>query len=150
MNNTTGDGHHGALAQFDENGNTINGWVGASHNHQHTWNYNSHTHTIPPTADWIGGSSPTDYTSFNIGPNFMNNDVQFWANDIMVNNKNLTRAVEDMALLLKMIVDKYDLHEVKKLVDDTEIAIWAQDGKYNVKDIVEEKKEHLDEKLFEI
>ena len=51
-----------------------------------------------------------------------------------------------MALLLKIIVEKYDLHEVKKLVEESEIAVWAQDGKYDVC----EKKEHLDEKLFEI
>jgi ribosomal protein L7/L12 len=51
-----------------------------------------------------------------------------------------------MATLLKMIVEKYDLHEVKKLVEDTEVAIWAECKK----DMAEEKKEHLDEKLFEI
>ena len=67
----------------------------------------------------------------------------------MIENRHLTKVIEDMAILLKMIVKKYDLHEVSKLVEETEVAIWAHDAKYR-EDLVEEKKEHLDEKLFEI
>jgi hypothetical protein len=139
MNYTVGDGHHGVLAQYDENGN----FIGNYHTHQHTWPGNNTT--VAPSSGWIGGSGDSIINS-NYG---YNNDVQIWADDIMVKNKNLTKVVEDMALLLKTIVEKYNLHEVKKFVEDTEIAIWAQDGKYDVKDVCE-KKEHLDEKLFEI
>jgi hypothetical protein len=118
--------------------------------HQHTWHNNAGdwtmqgSTTVVPSAGMIGGIA--DYSNMTLDRSCINNDVQFWTNDIMVNNKNLTKAVEDMATLLKMIVEKYDLHEVKKLVEDTEVAIWAECKK----DMVEEKKEHLDEKLFEI
>ncbi len=117
--------------------------------HQHTWNngdwFMQGSTTVVPSAGMIGGIA--DYSNMTLEGRCINNDVQFWVDDIMVNNKNLTRAVEDMATLLKMIVEKYDLHEVKKLVEDTEIAIWAECKK----DMVEEKKkDHLDEKLFEI
>ncbi len=146
-----GDGHHGILAQFDENANQI--FHAADHTHQHTWDNNTAgdwtmrgTTSVAPSSGQIVGGAASGYT---MRPNYAHNDVQIWADDIMVKNRNLTRAVEDMALLLKMIVEKYDLHEVKKLVEDTEVAVWAQDAKYNEKDVCE-KKEHLDEKLFEI
>ena len=147
MNFTIGDGHHEILAQYDEHGNLIGGNTFRSagdHTHQHTWPGNSTT--VAPSAGWVGGGytyRPNDYNlQYNNFP-----DVSIDVDKIMFQNKNLTKAVQDMALLLKIIVDKYDLHEVKKLVEESEIAVWAQDGKY--KDICE-KKEHLDEKLFEI
>jgi hypothetical protein len=151
--NARGDGHHGILAQYDEDGNHVRGdqcsSTGHQHGHVHTIGLNSHQHTWN-NGDWtMQGSNtvaPTDYSNMTLDRSCINNDVQFWTNDIMVNNKNLTKAVEDMATLLKMIVEKYDLHEVKKLVEDTEVAIWAECKK----DMAEEKKEHLDEKLFEI
>jgi hypothetical protein len=108
--------------------------------HNHTW-YDSTT--VAPTAGWIGGSA-TDISSIRIDHNYRGNDVQFWADDIMVQNRNLTKAMEDMATLLKIIVERYDLHEVKELVEKSEVAVWAQDKE------VREKKDHLDEKLFEI
>jgi hypothetical protein len=94
--------------------------------HYHTWVPAAHQHA------WYDGN------------------VQIDAERIMFQTKNLTRGLEDMARLLKMIVEKYDLHEVKKLVEYTEVAVWAKDGEYRAKDICEEKKKHLDEKLFEI
>ncbi len=119
--------------------------------HQHTWNNGDWTMqgstTVVPSAGMIGGYD--NYSNLTLDRNCINADIQIWADDIMVKNRNLTKAVEDMALLLKMIVEKYDLHEVKELVEDTEIAIWAQDAKYDVEDVCV-KKDHLDEKLFEI
>ena len=119
--------------------------------HQHTWNDGDWTMqgstTIVPSAGMIGGI--TDYSTMTLNRNYINADMQVNAERIMFQNKNLTKAVEDMAILLKMIVEKYDLHEVRKLVEETEVATWAHDAKYR-EDLVEEKKEHLDEKLFEI
>jgi hypothetical protein len=141
MSYTIGDGHHQTLAQYDENGNFMTNY----HTHQHTWPGNSTT--VAPSSGWIGGSG--DYTDRLNYHNFTPADIHFNTREIMIENRHLTKVIEDMAILLKMIVEKYDLHEVKKLVEETEVAIWAHDGKYR-EDLVEEKKEHLDEKLFEI
>jgi hypothetical protein len=141
MSYTIGDGHHGILAQYDENGN----YIANFHTHQHTWPGNSTT--VAPSSGWIGGSG--DYTDRLNYHNITPADIRFNTKEIMIENRHLTKVIEDMAILLKMIVEKYDLHEVKKLVEETEVAIWAQDGKYR-EDLVEEKKDHLDDKLFEI
>ena len=150
MDWTIGDGHHEILAQYDEHGNFIADY----HTHQHTWPGNSTT--VAPSSGWIGGSgnysirgAASYNTPFIYQHNNYNPDVSIDVDKIMFQNKNLTKAIQDMALLLKTIVEKYDLHEVKELVEDTEIAVWAQDGKYDIKEVCE-KKEHLDDKLFEI
>jgi len=136
MNFTIGDGQHTILAQYDENGNLVAG----NHTHQHTWDNGN-------TGGWYGGTVPNGNVVLN--RDYVNADIVFNTSDIMIENRHLTKVIEDMAILLKMIVEKYDLHEVKKLVEETEVATWAHDAKYR-EDLVEEKKEHLDEKLFEI
>jgi len=117
--------------------------------HQHGW-YDGNTTTVLPSAGWIGGTTGNWVMRNNNHYFDRNVEVAIDAERIMFQNKNLTKGLEDMALLLKMIVEKYDLHEVKELMESSEIAVWAKDGEYRVKDICEEKKEHLDEKLFEI
>ncbi len=131
--NTTGHAH-GHVHSIGLNG------------HNHTWP-GSNTYTVPPTAGWYGGTVPDSNMIVNSNP--YNTDIVFNTSDIMIENRHLTKVIEDMATLLKVIVEKYDLHEVRKLVEETEVATWAHDAKYR-EDMVEEKKEHLDEKLFEI
>ncbi len=136
--NTTGHAH-GHVHSIGLNG------------HNHTWP-GSNTYTVPPTAGWVGGvvgNTAGNWTNMSLEHNHSLPDIRFNSSDIMIQNRHLTKVIEDMAILLKMIVEKYDLHEVKKLVEETEVAIWAHDAKYR-EDLVEEKKDHLDEKLFEI
>jgi len=72
---------------------------------------------------------------------------------IYVNEKNLTEAIEDMAFVLKAMAEKYDLKEVKPMIENESIKAWADAGEKRILGELEKKEEekkHIDDKLFEI
>jgi len=116
-----------------------------THGHVHTWT------NVPPSAGWMFyDNNTTDWRYSNgtidIGSGYRNDSIY-------VNDKNLTEAIEDMAFVLKAMAEKYDLKEVKPMIENEAIKAWADAGEKRILGDLEKKEKeqkHIDDKLFEI
>ncbi len=113
-----------------------------THGHVHTWT------NVAPTAGWMYYDNNT--TKWNYDSNIKLH-TGHEDGDIYVNDKNLTEAIEDMAFVLKAMAEKYDLKEVKPMIENEAIKAWADAGEKRILGDLEKKEEkHIDDKLFEI
>ena len=127
-------------------------------NHSHGLNYTSHEQghnhmwtNVAPSAGWVYYDGNTnnwkDFGNITIGTDNQKYD------SIYVNDKNLTEVIEDMAFVLRAMSEKYDLKEVKPMIENEAIKVWADAGEKRILGEKKEKKEdieQMDEKLFEI
>lgn len=150
------------LEEYDEHGNIIHGSLrglandeqpqyysapnhshGFGHNHTHEWK----TYTnVSPESGWLYYDKYTSQWD-NV------TDIKLHTGHdggLFVNDKNLTEAIEDMAFVLKAMAEKYDLKEVKPMIENEAIKAWADAGEKRIIGEVKEKEKHMDDKLFEI